>query len=67
MLFKMSLWFCALMFVATLYNAVNAYDAIGAVNVQDKFVEVGLIQGDVSPKLPPRKPLQTEEFALNAN
>ena len=65
MMFKMALWACALLFIATVYNVVGAYDAIGAVDVQAKFEEVGLLEGTRSGEHPQpvQKPLQTQELA----
>lgn len=67
MAFKMTLWACALLFVATLYNVIGAYDAIGSVDVQSRFEEVGLLEGGSSEShpLPQRKPLQIRELASN--
>lgn len=65
MIFKMTLWLCALMFLATLYNAVSAYEAIGDVDVQDKFIQVGLIEDQAHHSTPPKKPLQIERLAAN--
>ncbi len=68
MAFKMALWACALLFVATLYNVIGAYDAMGSVDVQTRFQEVGLLENDNSVgayPLPPRKPLQIRELASN--
>ncbi len=67
MMFKMTLWACALLFIATVYNVVGAYDAIGGVDVHEKFEEVGLLE-DTTPgqyPLPVRKPLQVHELASN--
>lgn len=66
MIFKMALWACALLFVATVYNAVSAFDAMGSVDVQQNFMRVGILEnsGHEFP-LPVRKPLQTEELASN--
>lgn len=63
MAFKMTLWLCALMFIATLYNAVSAYDAMGGVDVQHQFMKVGLLQGKADMPVPPRKPLEIEQLA----
>lgn len=43
MALKMTLWLCALMFVAMVYNGVSAYTAMGSANVQEKFQKIGLI------------------------
>ena len=63
MLFKMALWLCALMFLATLYNAVSAYEAIDDLDIQDRFMQVGLLEGKADYPLPARKPLQVEHLA----
>lgn len=66
MMFKMALWACALLFFATVYNAVSAYEALGSVDIQDSFMRVGILEGSRQEfPLPVRKPLQTEEFASN--
>lgn len=67
MAFKMTLWACALLFVATVYNVVGAYDAMGSVDVQSRFQEVGLLDGGSAEgyPLPQRKPLQIRELASN--
>lgn len=67
MAFKMSLWACALLFIATLYNVIGAYAAMGSVDMQNRFQQVGLLEGgkeDGYP-LPQRKPLQIRELASN--
>lgn len=67
MAFKMTLWLLALMFVATIYNVVGAYSAMGALNVQGKFQEIGLLDNgkiDGIP-LPPHKPAQLSKIASN--
>lgn len=67
MAFKMTLWACGLLFIATVYNVVGAYDAMGGVDVQGKFEQVGLLHdGDGSAfPLPQRKPLNIQEVASN--
>ena len=67
MLFKLTLWACALLFVATVYNVVGAYDALGGVDVQGKFEEVGLLEGTAQGQfpLPVHKPLMTQQLAAN--
>jgi hypothetical protein len=65
MMFKMALWACGLLFIATLSNVIGAYDAMGNLDIQEKFEEVGLLadpRPDVYP-LPIQKPLQTQELA----
>lgn len=62
---KMTLWFCALMFTATIYNVVSAYSAMGDINVHDKFQEIGILysaEKEAFP-LPVRKPLQVQQLA----
>jgi hypothetical protein len=44
MAFKMALWALALMFVAMVYNGVSAYSAMGAMDVQTRFEQIGLIE-----------------------
>lgn len=57
MFFKITLWVLVLMFVSTIYNVVSAYTAMGAINVQDKFEQIGLLDdGKGEFPLPPRKP-----------
>lgn len=66
MIFKMALWVCALLFVATLYNAVSAYEAMGSVDLHENFMRVGILEDSRQEfPLPARKPLQIEELALN--
>jgi hypothetical protein len=65
-MFKMALWACALLFVATLYNAVSAYDALGSVDVHDSFMRVGILEDSREEfPMPVRKPAPTEELASN--
>ena len=66
MAFKMTLWVLALMFVAMVYNGVSAYSAMGSMNVQDRFEEIGLIEyrnpnGFIIPAHKPAPP-QAEEM-----
>ncbi len=58
MAFKTALWVMALMFIATIYNVVGAYTAMGALNVQGKFQEIGLLDNSNKTHfiIPPRKP-----------
>jgi len=66
MTFKITLWAFGLLFIATLWNVASAYTAMGEVNVQDRFQEIGLLSGGEKMAefpLPPRKPLQNSEFA----
>ena len=67
MAFKMTLWACALLFVATVYNVIGAYDAMGSVDVQSRFQQVGLLEGQSNGEypLPLKKPLQIRELASN--
>lgn len=67
MAFKMTLWTCALLFIATLYNVIGAYAAMNSVNMQSRFQEVGLLESGVERghPLPQRKPLQIRELASN--
>ena len=66
MIFKMALWTCALLFFATVYNAVSAYEAMGSVDVQENFMRVGILEDNRHEfPLPVRKPLQIEELASN--
>ena len=60
MAFKLTLWVLVLTFVATIYNVVEAYSAMGSMNVQDKFEQIGLLDhGQSSIPIPPRKPALT--------
>lgn len=65
MAFRLTVWLLALTFVATIYNVVSAYGALGEMNVQSRFQEIGLLHdGRVyAHPLPPRKPLQVSELA----
>lgn len=66
MIFKMALWACALLFIATVYNAVSAYEAMGSVDVQENFMRVGILEDSREQfPLPQRKPLQIEQLASN--
>ena len=61
MAFKMTLWLLALMFTATIYNVVTAYNAMGSVDVQQRFETIGLIeysnpQGFIIPEHKPAPP-----------
>jgi hypothetical protein len=58
MAFKMTLWLLALTFVAMVYNGVSAYSAMGSVDVQDRFEQIGLIEYSNKNRfvIPPRKP-----------
>ena len=61
MTFKMTLWLLALMFVAMVYNGVSAYTAMGAMDVQGKFEQIGLIEyrnpdGFIIPERKPAPP-----------
>lgn len=64
--FRVTLWLFGLLFIATIYNAVTAYNAMGAMNVQERFEKIGLLEGDgISFPIPPRKPLMINELASN--
>lgn len=68
MAFKMTLWVLALMFVAMVYNGVSAYTAMGAMDVQGKFEQIGLIEyrnpnGFIIPAHKPAPPSAEEQFA----
>lgn len=63
MVFKMTIWVCALLFTATMYNVVSAYNAMGAINVQGKFQQIGLLDKDLP--LPPHKPAHFDRMASN--
>ena len=67
MIFKTTMWILCLTFVATIYNVVSAYNAMGAMNVQDKFERIGLLDDEVSGKypLPARKPTDLIELAYD--
>lgn len=57
MLFKITLWMFAIMFVSMMYNVVSAYSDMGEVNVQSKFQDIGLLNDGKSEfPLPPKKP-----------
>lgn len=43
MALKMTLWLCALMFVAMVYNGISAYKAMGSADIQKNFQRIGLI------------------------
>lgn len=61
--FRMTLWLCGLLFIATIYNVTSAYNAMGSVDVQSRFEEIGLLENGKGLPYPPRKPLQSSEFA----
>lgn len=67
MAFKMTLWLLALVFVAMVYNGVSAYSALGSVDVQGRFEQIGLIayrnpNGFI---IPTHKPPAPERLASN--
>ena len=59
MAFKLTLWVLALTFAATIYNVIGAYNAMGSMNVQDKFAQIGLLENGNKERfiIPPRKPV----------
>jgi hypothetical protein len=64
----MTLWVLALMFVAMVYNGVSAYSAMGAMDVQGRFEQIGLIeysnpQGFIIPAHKPMPPQAQEMVA----
>lgn len=66
MALKMTLWLFALLFVATIWNAATAYQAMGDVNVQTQFYKIGLLEGSnniAEFPLPARKPMMLEKVA----
>ncbi len=68
MTFKMTLWLLALMFVAMVYNGISAYTAMGAMDVQGKFEQIGLIEyrnpnGYIIPARKPGIPVAEEQLA----
>lgn len=65
MAFKMTLWVLCVMFVATMYNVVSAYSAMGSAEVQTRFQQIGLLHSQPSVPIPPRKPVMAQEFASN--
>jgi hypothetical protein len=64
-MFRMTLWLFGLLFIATIYNVVSAYTAMGSMDVQEKFEEIGLLEDGKGLPYPPRKPLQISEMASN--
>lgn len=66
MVFKMTVWLLALVFVAMVYNGVSAYSAMGAIDVQTKFEKIGLIAyGNPNGYIiPVRKPVPPSEDIL---
>jgi len=69
MAFKMTVWMLALVFVAMVYNGVSAYSALGSVDVQGKFEQIGLItygnpHGFIIPAHKPAPP-EVERLASN--
>jgi hypothetical protein len=69
MAFRMTLWVLALMFVAMVYNGVSAYSAMGAMDVQGRFEQIGLIEyrntgGFIIPAHKPMVP-QAEEMVAS--
>jgi hypothetical protein len=65
MTLKMTLWISTLLFIAMMWNVISAYKAMGEVNVQNRFEQIGLLHTGAPQAfpLPPRKPLMTEQFA----
>lgn len=66
MAFRMTMWVLALTFVAMVYNGFSAYSAMGAMDVQGRFEEIGLIayrnpNGFIIPARKPAPP-QAEEM-----
>jgi hypothetical protein len=62
--FNIFLWMSALLFVAAIYNAASAYTALGHMDVQMKFQEIGLLDdGKPDFLIPPRKPAFIGELA----
>ncbi len=58
----MTLWFCALMTAAMVYNGSVAYMAMGSSNVQQKFLEIGLIAPTSNHIIPAHKPPPPENM-----
>ncbi|MFA5593439.1 MAG: hypothetical protein WC989_09030 [Micavibrio sp.] len=59
MALKMTLWAFALLFIATIWNAVTAYSGMGDMNVQGRFQTIGLLEDErevAAFPLPPHKP-----------
>ena len=68
MAFRMTLWALALMFVAMVYNGFSAYSAMGAMDVQGRFEQIGLIEyrnpnGYIVPARKPMAPQAAEMVA----
>ncbi|PZQ45284.1 MAG: hypothetical protein DI551_07845 [Micavibrio aeruginosavorus] len=64
MAFKITLWALGVLAIATIYNGVSAYNALGDSNIQAQFEQIGLLDdGAQNVPAPPRKPLRTEELA----
>lgn len=68
MAFRMTLWAFALMFVAMVYNGFSAYTAMGAMDVQGRFEQIGLIEyrnphGYIIPVHKPAPPQEEEMLA----
>lgn len=68
MALKMALWLFALLFIATLWNVVTAYQALGEADVSARFVEMGILGGTRAAAefpLPVRKPSMMQDIALS--
>lgn len=66
MALKMTLWAFGLLFIATIWNVVTAYNAMGDVNVQTQFYKIGILESGekiAEFPLPAHKPLMIQEVA----
>lgn len=68
MALRLMLWAFALLFIATIWNVITAYNGMAGMNVHGKFQQIGLLEGGIANAefpLPPKKPLMLQELAAN--
>ena len=61
--YRLNLALMLLVFSVVTYNVCMAYQNMDDINVHGKFQQIGLLEEQKTVLLPPRKPLQDNEFA----
>lgn len=61
--YKLNFTLLLLVFSIVTYNVCMAYQDMEDMNVQDKFQQIGLLETPKNFFVPPRKPLQDNQFA----